>query len=258
MRTLHVFLTAIALLGCLPAPLGAFASLDEHDEALRWLMEARGMARAGRSFEALGKLHASLALADQTGQHLTAALALTNVAEIYRLYGDTDKALSYYRQAIEKHRAVGNAIGMAAVQKKVEELTGPTNEETVEPDREHRINQAIERVRKRLKTEGAPKEGSRDAVYTAYLDGVKKAIVRAWSYPEPASRRGKEGKVEVEFTILRDGNLQGVRIMERSENASMDRAAVNAVRTAAPFPKIPEPLGIDRLNIEFTFTYVLE
>lgn len=258
MKTLHTFPTVIALLCCLPRLVGAFAALAEPDEALRWLLEARGMARAGRTFEALGKLHASVKLADQTGQHLAAALALTNLAEIYRLYRDTDKALSYYQQALEKYQAGGNQNGVDATRKKIGELTGPTDQEIVEPDREQLITRAIERVKNRLKVQQKSQERSGEAEYATYLDGVKTAVVRAWSYPELAIRSGKEGKVEVEFTILADGKLQAVRIAQSSENPSMDRAAIDAVKSAAPFSKIPEQLGLDRLEVEFTFNYVLQ
>ena len=251
-------LIATVVLGFLIPATAAGATLDERDEAVRWLLQARGMIRAGRLFEAMDKLHSSLALADQTYQHLTAALALANMAEIYRLYGDTAKAVSFYREALERYRAISNQSGIEGTQKKIDGIIGPTDQTVPAAKREKLIDQAIERARSRLQTRQASQSNPLEAVYTAYLESIKKAIVSFWTSPEVAIRSRKDGRVEVEFTILQDGRLDTVRVVETSEQASVDLAAIDAVKAAAPFPKIPGQLGIERLNVEFTFNYVIE
>lgn len=251
-------LIAIVLLGFPIPATAAGARLDEHDEAVRWLLQARGMIRAGKHFEAMDKLGSSLTLADQTEQRLTAALALANMAELYRLYGNTAKAVSFYREALERYRAIGNQSGIEATQKKIDELIGSTDETVPAAKREKLIDQAIERVRSRLQARQESQSDPLEAEYTAYLESVKKAIVSFWTFPELAIRNRKEGRVEVEFTILQDGRLDTVRVVKTSEHASVDLAAIDAVKAAAPFPKIPGQLGIKRLNVEFTFNYVIE
>lgn len=251
-------LIAALLLALFVSAPTAGATPDEHDEAVRSLLQARGMIRAGRRLEAMDKLRSSLTLADQTAQHLTAALALANMAEIYRLYDNPAKAIDLYREALERYRAIGNRSGMEATQKKIEELGGPKAEPLPEVGRATRIDQAIERVRNRLQGREGSQQKSLEAQYAAYLQSVKKAITSSWTYPELALRNRKEGRVEVEFTILQDGSVDAVRVAQTSGHASMDLAAVNAVKAAAPFARIPEQLGIQRLDVGFTFNYVLE
>ena len=60
-------------------------------------------------------------------------------------------------------------------------------------------------------------------------------IARARHYPELARRRGLEGVVTVEFRVLPDGAVSGVRV-RRGIAAALDEAALDAVRRAAPFP----------------------
>ncbi len=156
--------------------------------------------------------------------------------------------------------------------------------------REKLINSAIDRIRNRVKEQQA-KEGTsehplpeasgttaslptdpflppsgtqetpddtRQLEYTTYLEKVKGNIVRAWKYPVEASEGKEEGKVDVEFTILKNGRLQNVRILRSSGFSSLDREAIRAVGAASPFYPIPKQIGLDQLSIRFTFNYTLE
>jgi protein TonB len=51
--------------------------------------------------------------------------------------------------------------------------------------------------------------------------------------------RGK-GQVVVSFTVSASGGVSGVRVARSSGKADLDRAAMDAVRRAAPFPPIPD------------------
>lgn len=246
------------LLGSMAPAFGATAALDERDEAARWLLEARALIRSGRHFEGIEKFKSALTLAEQTGQPLTAALTLANLAEAYRLYGDTEKALGYYREALEKYRLIGHQGGLQATQEKIVELEGSVAEDFFAADPETLIDQAIERVRRRVKAREESRDQPGEAEYQAYLKSVKKAIVSSWAYPELAVRGHKEGAVEVEFTILQDGRLSGVRVVQSSKHPSLDIAAIAAVKAAAPFPKIPQRLAVERLSVAFTFNYVFK
>jgi TonB family protein len=256
----HV-IAALVLASPAPTPERA-ATIDEPAEAVRWLLEARGMIRSGRHFEGMEKLQATVKLADQTGEKLTAALAQVNMAEVYRFYGNAEKAAGLYREALERYRALGHRGAVEAMQERIEELAGPPAQESsetdVEPDRENLIGRAIERIRNRLRPQQKDRGRTPAEEYAAYLDNVKTAVVGAWSYPKIAIRNFKEGRVEVVFAILADGALESVRVVQTSGHSSMDLAAVDAVRTAAPFPKIPELLGVTRLEIDFIFNYALK
>ncbi len=102
-----------------------------------------------------------------------------------------------------------------------------------------------------------PPQDTRQTVYTIYLDQVKENIVRAWRYPEQASEEREEGKVDVEFTIRKDGRLLNVRILQSSGFSSLDREAIRAVGAASPFKPIPDQMGVPKLPIRFTFNYTL-
>jgi len=101
-------------------------------------------------------------------------------------------------------------------------------------------------------------DDTRQLEYTTYLEKVKKNIVSAWKYPVEASEGKEEGKVDVEFTILKNGRMQDVRILRSSGFSSLDREAIRAVGTASPFNPIPNQIGLDQLSIRFTFNYSLE
>jgi len=102
-----------------------------------------------------------------------------------------------------------------------------------------------------------PPQDTKQTVYTIYLDQVKENIVRAWRYPEQASEEREEGKVDVEFTILKDGRLLDVRILQSSGFSSLDREAIRAVGAASPFKPIPDQMEVPKLPIRFTFNYTL-
>ncbi len=103
-----------------------------------------------------------------------------------------------------------------------------------------------------------PRGDTRQTEYTAYLEKVKENIVHAWQYPEQASEEGKEGKVDVEFTIHKDGRLLDVRILQSSGFSALDREAIRAVGAASPFTPIPVQIALEQLSIRFTFNYTLE
>lgn len=65
--------------------------------------------------------------------------------------------------------------------------------------------------------------------------------VRAWLerykyYPLSARRRGIEGEVHLAFELAKGGKVDHVAIVRGSGYAVLDRAALNTVRRAQPFP----------------------
>lgn len=57
----------------------------------------------------------------------------------------------------------------------------------------------------------------------------------------------------VYFRLMRDGSVSESRIETSSGNAYFDRAAVRAVKSAAPFPPLPRAFTDSFLGIHFTF-----
>lgn len=60
---------------------------------------------------------------------------------------------------------------------------------------------------------------------------------RALRYPSAA--RGASGQAVVTFTVSASGAVTSIGLVSSSGNASLDQAAIDTVRRAAPFPPIP-------------------
>jgi protein TonB len=68
---------------------------------------------------------------------------------------------------------------------------------------------------------------------------IRNVIQRGIAYPVLARKMGWEGRVVVAFRILADGSVRDIRVVEGSGHAILDRNAVEAVRSASPFPHPP-------------------
>ncbi|WP_370366021.1 energy transducer TonB [Maricaulis sp.] len=68
---------------------------------------------------------------------------------------------------------------------------------------------------------------------------VLAALERAKRYPAMARQRGREGVTGIVFEIDRQGRVLDVRIAAPSGSRSLDRAALEQVHRAAPFPAAP-------------------
>lgn len=73
---------------------------------------------------------------------------------------------------------------------------------------------------------------------------IWKKINRAKYYPEMARRQGVEGAPKVAFSILEDGKVSQVKIVESSGNEILDNAAMEAIRNSTPLPFYPQPITI--------------
>ncbi len=93
--------------------------------------------------------------------------------------------------------------------------------------------------------------------YISYFTHIKRKIELVWEYPREAVEMGQEGTLVLRFTILKDGRLAGVWLVQSSGYRLLDEEAINAVKEAAPFNPIPDRLKKDHLNIEARFTYSL-
>ena len=65
----------------------------------------------------------------------------------------------------------------------------------------------------------------------------------------------KRGRVIIEFAIMKDGSLQGLKIVGSSGDAALDRAAYGALTNAVPLPKLPVEFSGEYLMIRAAFYY---
>jgi len=98
---------------------------------------------------------------------------------------------------------------------------------------------------------------TKDFRYTSYFTHIKRKIELVWEYPRRAAEMGQEGSLLLRFTILKDGRLGGIKLLQSSGYRLLDQEAIRAVREAAPFNPIPDRLHKNRLNIMATFNYSL-
>ena len=94
--------------------------------------------------------------------------------------------------------------------------------------------------------------------FRTYLDSLYSSIRRNFlaTIPESAAR-GEKGIVVVRFQIQKDGTLpdKSATIVSSSGKKDMDAVALSAIRTAAPFARLPEGYAPTNLDLQFSFFY---
>lgn len=88
-----------------------------------------------------------------------------------------------------------------------------------------------------------------------FLTLIRKKIESRKKYPMSARNAGIEGRSEVKITILKDGQLEKVEIIDSSGSEILDNAALESVREANPFPPIPSNLGRDKIEMSVYLTF---
>jgi TonB family protein len=83
-----------------------------------------------------------------------------------------------------------------------------------------------------------------------YLAGVQRKIWMIWTQQ---IKTGFARPVTVSFTILSNGSVEDVRVVESSGAALLDMAAQRSVVSAAPFNPLPKDYGTNRYTIQAIF-----
>jgi TonB family protein len=95
-------------------------------------------------------------------------------------------------------------------------------------------------------------------VSAGYLDLLKARIFNAWDYPLDAIRNGQEGVVRIRFVLDGKGGVIEAAVIRSSRSASLDNAALNAVRKAGPFGPFSDIQAGGTMGITGNFCYVLD
>ena len=88
-------------------------------------------------------------------------------------------------------------------------------------------------------------------------EAILRRVEELKRYPASARVDRAEGKVVVKAVINEDGNLAEVEVFQSSGYPSLDKAAVETMRQAAPF-HLPHPLGQPRMTIKIPMSYRLD
>ncbi len=97
--------------------------------------------------------------------------------------------------------------------------------------------------------------GQRRAVLQSWGASIRARIARFKRYPPGARMAGQGGSVRVSLVVTRKGELSQLAIVGGSGVAALDRAALSAVRDAAPLPRAPANLPGRRFRFLLTITF---
>ncbi len=86
-----------------------------------------------------------------------------------------------------------------------------------------------------------------------YLKKLQKKIKKSWNPPY-----GQQNELEVEFEILRNGQLKSIKILKVSQNPVFDRTAIESVTKNAPYNPLPEDYEYPYLRVRYTFNYNID
>ena len=90
--------------------------------------------------------------------------------------------------------------------------------------------------------------------YYSYFYKFQRLLYQVWEYPRQSIYNGEEGVVRIKFSILRDGKITNIRIVESSGYPDLDRAAVRALNTMKGIP-LPESYKLNILHVDGYFAY---
>lgn len=91
-----------------------------------------------------------------------------------------------------------------------------------------------------------------------YMQRILHDVKQNWYNIIPESAMApllKKGKVTIEFMILKNGQIAGLRYVSGSGDVALDRAAYGGITSSTPFPVLPTEFGGQYLGLRFTFLY---
>ena len=91
-----------------------------------------------------------------------------------------------------------------------------------------------------------------------YLARVVQNVRLNWYNVIPESARApilKKGKLAIEFAILKDGKVAGMKYAATSGDVALDRAAYAGITDSNPFPPLPQEFAGQYLLLRFYFYY---
>ena len=96
------------------------------------------------------------------------------------------------------------------------------------------------------------------ADFKPYLAQVLQAVRENWYQVIPQEARppeNKRGEVSIEFSILKDGKIAGMKLTNASGDVALDRAAWGGITASVAFAPLPEEFHGPFLTRRFHFYY---
>jgi len=93
--------------------------------------------------------------------------------------------------------------------------------------------------------------------FNPYLARVLHEVKQNWYNLIPESASWKKGRVVLEFFILKDGSVAGLKVVGTSGDVAMDRPAYGSITGSNPFPPLPKEFPGPYLGLRFSYYYNL-
>lgn len=90
-----------------------------------------------------------------------------------------------------------------------------------------------------------------------YLNRVLYDVRERWYQLIPESASFKRGWVTIEFLIMKDGSVQGLKVVDSSGDVILDRPAYGSIKGSDPFQPLPREFPGPYLGLRFRFFYNL-
>jgi TonB family protein len=88
-----------------------------------------------------------------------------------------------------------------------------------------------------------------------YLKRVLFEVRQNWYHLIPESAEWKKGKLVIEFAIMKDGSVQGLKVVAPSGDSTLDEPAYGSIKASNPFPPLPTEFPGQYLALRFVFFY---
>jgi outer membrane biosynthesis protein TonB len=91
--------------------------------------------------------------------------------------------------------------------------------------------------------------------YGWYVSAVKRKLDSNWDRNtiDPAVRAAHRAKATVQFTIMRDGSIKGLKIYQTGGNLSLDNSGLRAVMSSGSMPALPSDYSYSEVTVIFDF-----
>jgi TonB family protein len=95
------------------------------------------------------------------------------------------------------------------------------------------------------------------ADFGPYMTRITQIVRQNWYNLMPYPPILKQGKLSIEFVILKDGKTTGMVVHTSSGDVALDRAAWRSIKESTPFPALPAEFPGKLLGLRFYYFYNL-
>jgi protein TonB len=118
--------------------------------------------------------------------------------------------------------------------------------------RQEPVREVLSSVKAEPARPAPPREPSQPGYSREQFFYIRDLVQKKAMYPKIAQQRSWEGQVVISFVVLSDGSAKEIKVVTSSGRDILDRSAVEAVKSASPFPRPPA-----ELELKMPITYKL-